>query len=179
LKSALQPSILTDPLDIYHAMFHDIEKARKYVCLETFRFENDPIGVKFRNLLTKKAKEGIEVILLLDAWGTAVSEKFFKELIGYGGKIKFFKRIRWTINIISANHERDHRKLLLIDDEVSYISSINISNYNLNWREFSLRLNGDITRCLKKIFDQNFNLKDIYQFDKRIYEKKQYPYSQI
>jgi len=161
------PKILSDPLEIYHSMLKDIEHATKYVYLETFRFENDPIGIKFINLLSKKAKQGLQIMLLVDAWGTSVSERFFKNLISNGGNVKFFKRIRLTINLISANHERDHRKLLVIDDKISYISSINISNYNLNWREFSLRLEGNISKVFQKVFLQNYNLKDTYKFDKK------------
>ncbi|MFC2113974.1 phosphatidylserine/phosphatidylglycerophosphate/cardiolipin synthase family protein, partial [Bacteroidota bacterium] len=159
--------VFKDPLRIYYMMFEDIEAAQSSIYLETYRFENDPIGVKFRNLLTAKAKAGVQVTLLLDAWGTSVSEKFFKELTDAGARVKFFKKVRLTINFLSANHERDHRKMLLIDDHVCYLSSINISNYNLNWREFSLRLTGEITKVFVSVFKRNYNLKNTYKFDKK------------
>ena len=166
-KDILTSSLYHDPLRIYYVMLEDINKAKDSVYIETYRFENDPIGIKFRNVLTKKAQSGVDIMLLLDAWGTSVSSKFFKELIDAGGKVKFFKKLRFTINFLSANHERDHRKLLLIDGNISYLSSINISNYNLNWRECSLRLTGQITQALETIFKQNFHLKNSYKFDKK------------
>jgi len=160
-------SSYSDPLKIYFAMLDDIEKAKEYIYLETFRFENDPIGIKFKNLLIKKAKEGVKIKLLLDAWGTGVGIKFFKPLIEAGGEIIFFKKIRLVFNLLLANHERNHRKLLLIDDNVTHISSINITNYNLNWREFSLRLTGSICFHFKKLFLENYSLKNTYKFDKK------------
>jgi cardiolipin synthase len=148
-------------------MLHGIENAKESIFIETFRFENDPIGIKFRNLLTKKAREGVKILLLLDAWGTAVNGRFFIDFIEAGGEVKFFKKLRFVFNFLSANHERNHRKLLLIDKQISYISSINISNYNLNWREFTLRLTGNICIAFKTVFLQNYNLKNTYKFDKK------------
>jgi len=157
----------SDPLKIYHAMLEDIANAKEYIYIETFRFENDPIGTKFKNLLVKKAKEGVKIKLLLDAWGTGASNKFFKPVTEAGGELVFFKKIRLVLNLLLANHERTHRKLLLIDDSIAYISSLNISNYNLNWREFSLRIEGTIATSLKKVFLESFYLKNTYKFDKR------------
>lgn len=169
MKNALviDTAIFSDPLDIYHKMLSDIEQARTYIYLETYRFENDPIGIKFRNALIKKAKEGVEIKLLLDDWGTSVSSRFFADLTQAGGTVKYFKKLRFVINLISANHERDHRKLLLIDDKIAYISSINISNYNLNWREFSLRIHGNFCTYFKMVFLQNYHLKNLKSYDKQ------------
>ncbi|NLJ07508.1 MAG: phosphatidylserine/phosphatidylglycerophosphate/cardiolipin synthase family protein [Sphingobacteriales bacterium] len=167
MSIAEKVSANSDPLKIYYSMLEDIEKAKKYIYIETFRFENDPIGIKFRNLLAKKAREGVKIMILTDAWGTSVNSKFFKMITDYGGEVKFFKSIRFALNLFLVNHERDHRKLLIIDDFISYISSINISNYNLNWREFSLRIEGELAVFLKKIFLENYNLKNTYKFDKK------------
>ncbi len=42
-------------------MIEDIESARKYVYIETFRVAKDVIGERFKRALTRKAKEGVEV----------------------------------------------------------------------------------------------------------------------
>ena len=59
-------------------------------------------------------------ILFVHSWGSYVSEAFFKDLVEFGGKVKFFKKFRYSINLFSANHERNHRKLLVIDDKIIY-----------------------------------------------------------
>lgn len=148
-------------------MLEDIEHAKNYIFIETYRFENDPIGVKFRNQLARKAREGVRIMVLTDAWGTSVNLRFFKPITDAGGEVKFFKSIRFVLNFFLINHERDHRKLLIIDDKISYISSINVSNYNLNWREFSLRMEGEMAIYLKKVFLDNYYLKNTYKFDKK------------
>lgn len=159
--------LIEEPLEFYVSMMHDIEKANNYIYLETYRFRNDSIGIRFRDLLTKKAKEGVEIKLIIDAWGATVNETFFKEFIEAGGKLRFFKKLRLTINLFSANHERDHRKILIIDDSISYLGSANITNYNLNWRELILRIKGDITLQFKTIFLEQYKLKVRKKYNKK------------
>ena len=74
--------LFDDPLQYYNAMIEDIEKAKKYIYIETFRVGKDEIGERFRRVLTKKAKEGIEVKLLIDYWGAGpIDHDYFKKLI--------------------------------------------------------------------------------------------------
>jgi cardiolipin synthase A/B len=163
----IKSSLFREPLKIFASMLQDIENAKQYIYLESYKWGYDPLGIKFKNALVKKSKEGVEIRLLIDSWGTYVSEDFFADLVEFGGKVKFFKKIRYSINFVSANHERNHRKLLVIDDQVVYISSLNITNYNLNWSELSLRLEDDIAISFKNVFLGNWRLKNTYRFDKR------------
>jgi len=147
-------------------MLYDISCAKKTIYLETFRFENDHIGIKFKNYLAKRAREGVRIMLMMDDWGTSVNKKFFKELIEVSGHVLFFKKLRLSYNFFLTNHERNHRKLLIIDEQIVYISSNNITNYNLNWREISLRLEGRISLIFSFTFMRNWNLKNTYKFKK-------------
>jgi len=147
-----------DPLLLYNAMLEDIKNARKYIYLETYRYGNDPIGERFRTALIKKAKQGIEIKILIDSWGTAVNETFFKDLLLLGGEVTFFKKLKFSFDIFAQNHRRNHRKLFLIDDKISYIGSANITNHSINWRESVLRFESRLTGCLKKIFLEDYNL---------------------
>ena len=76
--------LFSDPLNYYNAMIEDIENARKYVYIETFRVGKDEIGEQFRRVLTKKAKSGVEVRLLIDYWGAGpINKDYFKEFFYY------------------------------------------------------------------------------------------------
>ena len=166
-EEEIKSKLLSDPLEIFNSMLHDIENAQDYIYIETYKWGNDPIGIKFRNLLTKKSKQGIKIRVLIDSWGTYVSETFFHEMILQGAEVKIFKKFRYSINFFSSNHERDHRKLIIIDDTISYLSSLNFTNYNLNWRELSIRLEGFLSKSFKIVFLGNYNLKNTYKFDKQ------------
>ncbi|MEI7661152.1 MAG: phosphatidylserine/phosphatidylglycerophosphate/cardiolipin synthase family protein [Bacteroidota bacterium] len=155
--------VVDDIMQLYSLMLGDIAEAGDYIYLETYKFANDVMGVRFRDALTKKARSGVKIKILIDSWGRgAVSETFFTELIRLGGEVKFFEKIKINTDIFTRGHRRDHRKILVIDDRISYIGSANITGYNLNWRELCLRMEGDLALSFKKVFLENFDAFNQY-----------------
>lgn len=157
-----------DPLRYYNAMLDDINHARKYIYLETYRFNNDSIGKRFRDALTRKSREGVEIKLLMDSWGTSLPGNFFSEIQKNGGEVRYFQKLKIVWDFFSRNHMRNHRKLIVIDDEISYIGSANLTDYSLNWRESILRIRSDLAPVFKKTFLQHFELFNKYTFESRI-----------
>jgi len=160
-------TIFNNNHELYTKMLSDISMAKKYVYLETYIFNNDKIGKKFNKILTQKAKEGVEIKLLLDDFGSNIKEKNFRELKKNNGKIKFFRKFKITFRMISSNNYRDHRKLLVIDNNISYIGSANIFQKSIDWRDITIRFTGEITAILTEAFQKNFSISD-----KHIYVKK-------
>jgi len=161
--------LFNDPWNFYNAMLADIEQAKTSICIETYKFGSGSIGERFRNVLIKKAKEGINIKLLLDSWGTSVSSSFFKDLIESGAEIRYFKKIKFFIDFFTKNHRRNHRKLLIIDDKITYMGSANIAGHSLNWRESVLRIEGFLSKSFKKIFLEDFSLYNKYVFNRSSY----------
>jgi cardiolipin synthase len=157
------------PLDFFSAMLDDIQNARKYICIEIYKFYDDHIGKQFRDVLVEKAKEGLEVKVLIDSWGAGVSSSFFSELVKYGGEVRFFTKIKFFIDFFTKNHRRNHRKLLIIDDNISWIGSANITAYSLEWRELMLRIKGDIAHSFRRVFNLDFRIYNKYFFEKNSY----------
>jgi len=155
--------ILSEPRKIYAKMLGDIRRAKRAVFLETYNYAKDEIGRKFRDVLVKKAEAGVEVKVLVDAWASGVDKNFFKKLVDAGGEVRFFREFKYVVRIFGANHERDHRKLLLVDDEVSYIGSINVTRKGIDWDELVLRLGDNLGGTLRMSFMQSWR-----QFDKRV-----------
>jgi len=155
--------------ELYKEMLHDIRRAKKYVYLETYIFNDDKIGKKFKEILEKKSKEGIDVKILLDAYGTNLGKKYFKKLIGNGAQVRFFRKLKLSFRFISKNNHRDHRKILVIDDKISYLGSSNISYKTINWWELNIRMKGRISPLFKKIFLLNYEL-----YNKTIFRKKKH-----
>jgi len=147
-------------------MVEDIELAEKYIYLETFRVGNDVIGQRFNRALTIKAKQGIKVKLLIDYWGAGSADhSFFKDLIKAGGEVRLFEKIRYNTDFFTKGHRRNHRKLLLIDNKISWIGSSNLTGYNLNWRESMLRMKSKITHTFVKLFLEDFRMYNKYKFN--------------
>lgn len=160
--------LFSEPLRYYNQMIEDIESARKYIYIETFRVGKDEIGDKFRRVLTRKAKEGVDVRILIDYWGAGpINHDYFSRLIKHGGKVRFFEKIKFNTDIFTRGHKRNHRKLMLIDDDISWIGSSNLTAYNINWRESVLRIkSGGMTFTFTKLFMQDFRIYNKYIFNK-------------
>jgi cardiolipin synthase A/B len=147
-----------DPKKIYDSMLNDIKKAKLSIYLETYIFDTDEIGKKFRSELVKKAKEGVVVILILDGWGAQAEKEFFKDIEFYGGEVNIFKPLNISINHLVKNHTRNHRKLLVVDGKIVYVGSTNITLKCLDWRESTIRLTGPIAKTFEIAFLDNLPL---------------------
>jgi cardiolipin synthase len=163
--------LFSEPPRFYEAMLQDIGRAERYIYLETYKFGNDEVGFRFREALTKAAERGVHIKLLLDSWGVSYKEDFFSELISLGGEVRFFRKIIYTFDFFTKNHRRNHRKFLLIDDNISYMGSANITGYSLQWRESMIRLTGGITFMFKRSFLESFKIYKKYIFNKFTYKK--------
>lgn len=144
--------IFSKPRIIYKKMLCDIKNATKSIYLETYIYDRDLIGNKFRQALIEKAREGVKVKVLVDAWGSTVDKIYFKRLIELGAEVRFFREFRYVIRIFTKNHERNHRKLLIIDDNLTYVGSMNITESCLDWNELVLKLEGEIAGHFNESF---------------------------
>lgn len=155
--------IYDDNLKLYDSMLNDIEHAKRSVFLEVFRFASDAMGDKFRLALYKKAKEGVSVKLLLDAWGSGKDITKFKPLQEVGVELRIYRKVIITKGIFAKNHCRNHRKILIIDSEIAYIGSSNITAYSLSWRELNLRTtNHKLITIFRRSFRDSFRTFNKY-----------------
>lgn len=163
-----------DPFRFYAAMLHDIGEAREEILVETYRFNHDAIGERFREALARKAGEGVRIKVLVDSWGTGTSDAFFASLRCKGGEVRYFKKIKFFWDFFTKNHKRNHRKLLVIDNRVAWTGSANFTAYSLNWREMMLRVNGSLVPVLARTFHESYDIYKKYIFKKFAFKKVLY-----
>ena len=165
-----QYQLYTVPAEYYKAMLEDISRAKKYIYLEIYKFYDDETGKWFREALTRKAAEGLEVKVLIDSWGASFPDDYFNELRDLRGEVRLFLKIKVVIDFFTKNHRRNHRKILVIDDKISWLGSANITEYSLSWRELMLRIqDSQLSTSLKKIFNLDFRLYNKYIIEKNSY----------
>ena len=73
-------TLIDDTLKFYNSLITDIESAQKSVIIEVYRFDNHFIGQKVLSALIAKAKEGVDVYVLLDSWGFAKFGRVFRRI---------------------------------------------------------------------------------------------------
>jgi cardiolipin synthase len=143
-------------------LFRYIKEAKHHIHLEYFNFRNDSIAKVLFNLLTEKAKQGVEVRAVYDAFGNwsnnmPLKKRHLDKIRKNGIEIFPFDPLYFPfLNHISC---RDHRKIVVIDGKTAYIGGINIADYYIEglpeigeWRDMHLRIEGSATAYLQKIF---------------------------
>jgi cardiolipin synthase A/B len=113
----------------YHAMFEAIESAEHNINLETYIFEADAMGDRFADALIAKQKQGVQVNVIYDGFGSLFStDQMFDRMRANGINVIEFDPLnplatgfRW-----SPLH-RDHRKLMIVDGRLAITGGINIS----------------------------------------------------
>ena len=141
-------------------MYHSISKAKKSIYWESYIFLDDEIGKKFITLLMKKAKKGVEVILLFDALGSYwISKKSIQALTHAGVDVRLFSRKR-TLSSLKELYrflrERTHRKILVVDNTVGFIGGVNVKKSHADWLDVVVRISGAICRHLSRAIAKNY-----------------------
>jgi cardiolipin synthase len=118
------------------------------VYLEMYIFTNDMVQYDFLNLLKEKAESGLRVRIVLDSFGSSdLGDKAVAELQGSGAEVVFLN------NFIYHNH----RKILVVDENVAFIGGVNLSQEFRFWRDLvvevkSKKLVHHIIRSFAKIY---------------------------
>ncbi|MCT3024040.1 cardiolipin synthase [Pediococcus pentosaceus] len=156
--------IFTDGHEKFNSLFEDLKKAKHHINIEYFTIYDDQLGKKLRKILVQKAREGVQVRVLYDLFGSKGSkQKFFKELIQAGGEVTPFMKSKLGYYSFRINF-RNHRKIVVIDGSIGYIGGFNIGDQYLgrnkrfgNWRDTHLRLEGSVVLQLQSRFFMDWN----------------------
>lgn len=153
---------LNGGMEKFPRLFEDVRNAKHHIHLEYFNFRNDSLNEILISLLAEKAKEGVEVRALFDAFGNASNNKPLKkrhlqEIRSNGIEIVKFDPMRFPwINYAFA---RDHRKIVVIDGKIGYTGGINVADYYVDglegigkWRDMHARVEGESVAKLQDIF---------------------------
>jgi cardiolipin synthase len=145
--------------------------------LETYIFDQDPIGLQFAEVLMEKRRQGVTVNVMYDSVGTlGTPQVFFDRMRAAGINMIAFNPVNpakakgnWSIN------NRDHRKLMVVDGTVAFTGGINISSDYANsslfrsrrkpdnvdkdkigWRDTHVRIEGPAVAALQWAFVDNW-----------------------
>jgi len=132
-----------------------IRQARQSVRLEQYIYAASVIGDEFRTALTEAARRGVKVVVMLDALGSrALRSHYFQETEAAGGKLVWFNPLRWRLLSF-----RDHRKLMIADEELAFVGGCNIAEeyagdgMTHGWRDGGISIRGSVVQSLVEAFD--------------------------
>jgi cardiolipin synthase len=146
----------------FDALFEEIAGARHSVHFETFLWKEGALGRRLADALSRKAREGLAVRVLLDANGTrGMGSEALQRMKDAGCKVSKFHD--WHIRHIGVWNERDHRKLTVIDGRVAFVGGHCIVDTWLgnaedkdHFADVSVRLRGPIVHSVQAAFSENW-----------------------
>lgn len=148
--------------ELFPVMEADIDAARHCIHLETFVWTAGALERRFVELLSRKAREGVKVRLLIDAMGGIGSDdENLKRVADAGVELSLYCKPHWW-NLRRFNH-RTHRKLLIVDGLVGYTFGHGIADQWLgngedekHWRDTAVRVEGPAVQALQAVFIENW-----------------------
>lgn len=147
--------IITHGQRKFDLLLRDIENAKEYVHVEYFHFGNDDSSVRIKELLMKKASEGVKVRFLFENIANfPISSHYYTNMKKAGVEVERFTNPRpHLLNLITSINYRDHRKIVIIDGRIAYTGGMNINNHYFHeWRDSHLRIEGNAVASLQYLF---------------------------
>lgn len=173
-------TLKVDGPSTFRAMFEDIDGASDYVHIETYILRDDEIGRKLAQHLFKARDRGVKVRVLVDAFGSMdLSEDYVEQLEARGIEFQKFHPIDPSEDLrVWRSNNRDHRKLLVIDDKIAYTGGLNFSEVYKEgsssvgrgkpvekeaaaedgaWRDTQVRISGPVVKQFQYYFLKMWN----------------------
>ncbi|MBQ8497204.1 MAG: cardiolipin synthase [Clostridia bacterium] len=137
----------------------DLEKAEKYIFIESFIIQDGEMWESILEILKRKSANGVDVRIIYDDMGCflRLPKHFVKDMEKLRIRCVTFNQF---IPVFTAiQNYRDHRKIIAIDGKIAYTGGLNIADEYINkiqpfghWKDSGLRLEGEAAWSLTLIF---------------------------
>ena len=134
----------------YLELLRQLEKSSKYIFLEYFSIKSGEVWNSILQILKQKARSGVKVRIIYDDFGSVLSlpRNYPKQLKKYGISAMRFNRI---VPLFDARMNiRNHRKTVVIDGNVAFVSGANIGDEYAEitspygkWKDFAVKITGE------------------------------------
>ncbi len=148
----------------YPKMLEELSLASSFIHMEYYAWENDQVGNAVKEVLKRKAAEGVEVRVLFDDYASrGIRGNIVRELKEAGVQIYPQIKVKFQQFANRLNH-RDHRKIIVIDGIKGFVGGINLSDRydnsvdtGLYWRDTHVLIKGSLVSSLQRHFVVSWN----------------------
>ncbi|HEY0940572.1 MAG TPA: phospholipase D-like domain-containing protein [Steroidobacter sp.] len=146
------------------ALFKIIDDARHTLDVSTFIIGNDAFGRDIVARLARRAREGVQVRLLLDGFFAVLApRRYLRELAAAGAKVAVFRPF-FSLRRFGPRNLRNHRKLVVADDRYLWCGGRNLAaeyflgdDSGMIWPDLSFDLEGPVAAAAGTQFDLDWN----------------------
>lgn len=156
--------LLSGGAEAFPRMIDAIDRAKVHVHLEIYTFDTKGWGAKFIDALVRAAERGVRLRVIVDGWGSfTTSSELKKRLKHERSHVTVYNPLT---GLFVGKLWRNHRKILLVDDEVAFLGGINIhddyanTEERLGWADLALELRGTAVKYLAhRLRDEPYTAK--------------------
>lgn len=177
-ENNIKEVIITDAQSYFEQVINAIDQAKHQVWLESYIFDDDYIGQALSQALENAALRGISVKVMVDGVGAGRNFKqIASQLTNCGADVRVYRPLPWRFELwpfslapdrgllklwylLSYINQRNHRKVVLIDEQQAFLGSFNITLDHLPTRvggkgfsDTAININGYPNRNLQIAFD--------------------------
>lgn len=147
--------------DYFSSLVQLIAGAQQEIHLQTYILDPDRTGARIVEALIAAAERGVNVFLMLDAYGSSAFQgQLFERLVRAGVSVQYYGRLFQNGRFHLGR--RLHRKVFVADGHVALVGGINISEKydsvdgHVPWLDFAVQVEGPVARRLRLICRQRW-----------------------
>lgn len=183
--------IFFDGDEYYSSLIQDLLGAKSLITVEMYIFHDDHLGRRIIEILLEAHQRGVRVLVLVDGVGSfdfahhlaplldehSVRFKFFNPLPFYHpyyGNLSFTRKIQVLFSRLLRMNQRNHRKMITIDERILYTGSFNISAMHVRapkitpWKDMGVRVTGTPVKFAVLSFKRNWKLREFLRYRKKM-----------
>jgi cardiolipin synthase len=155
-------TVLQNGDQFYPSMLEAIRGAKDPINFEVYIFEPDEIGRQYMDALIERARAGVEVRVLLDAFGSWKLKRAMRdELTSAGVKLERFRPL--ALRNLVRIYRRTHRRAIVIDGRIGFTGGAAVSKKwkgdtrtPHEWRDSMTRVTGPLVNGIQAAFATNW-----------------------
>jgi len=143
-------SLYTNSKDTWQALIEILTTATRSIYIELYALVDDTREAdEIINICCEKSKNSVQVIIILDAFGSMrLSKSAILKLQSSRVEVRFFRH--WL--------HRTHKKLTIVDGSTALLGGVNVTRQARAWHDLHVSLSGPILSHLVKSFKKTYTL---------------------
>jgi cardiolipin synthase A/B len=151
-KLALHPGhetqILTCGDETYPNLWKDLRAATRSITVQMYYSQPGAVADTFQEILCERARAGVKVLFLRDAFGAAeLGDDYLDVMRSAGVEVATFRPVKWYA--LDKTYARSHIRIVVVDGAVAYTGGFGIDDKWLGdgvsddqWRDTNVRFTG-------------------------------------
>ena len=142
----------------YPRLWRDLRSAKHTITVQMYYSQPGAVADTMAAILKERAKAGVRVLFVLDAFGSQNLKKVWADSLRAAGvEIGLLRQLHWY-SLHNAT-DRSHVRVVVVDGEIAYTGGFGLADYWLGngrvsgqWRETNVRFEGPSVMGLQAAF---------------------------